>query len=462
MQFPSDRARLTRFASACRKATCGGAALRFVVVMGLFAGCVDLTPPWQGARDAGSPGGSGGELSFADVSGAGGEGGTGGSVGGEAGSPDVSTLGGADGVGFGGAGGSHGNPDVASSVPDAPGAVDLNAQVGSETGGPNDDVAAGTDGQVAQDVLLVGTGGGGGGGSSRDASSGGRAAGGTRGGAGGASLGGAGGAGGAGGSRTGGTTSAGGRGGAGGATSVDGGGVCGNYVGKDAGAGLTEGLIAWYPCESAAGTSGTWLKDSSSGHGNDATLVTGTGGSLGYSFAPGEVGNALDLVVANKGYVTLPAGMLASACEATIATWVWVNSNSQAWQRIFDFGKDSTVYMFLTAKAGGSNVLRFGITVAGNNNEQRVDGPAALSTGSWNHVAVVLGPSGGSLFLNGEQVGSNSEMTLRPADLGNLLDCYIGRSQFPGDPYFDGRIDEFRIYDRALSPTEIKALYSGS
>jgi hypothetical protein len=78
-------------------------------------------------------------------------------------------------------------------------------------------------------------------------------------------------------------------------------------------------------------------------------------------------------------------------------------------------------------------------------------------------VAVVLGPAGGFLYVNGTQVASNPAMTLRPADLGNPPNLYIGRSQFPADPYFDGRIDSFRIHDRALSADEIIAVrdYTG-
>ena len=50
-------------------------------------------------------------------------------------------------------------------------------------------------------------------------------------------------------------------------------------------------------------------------------------------------------------------------------------------------------------------------------------------------------------------------MTLTPADLGTIDYAYIGRSQFSVDPYFDGAIDDFRVYNRALSATEIQALY---
>jgi hypothetical protein len=150
--------------------------------------------------------------------------------------------------------------------------------------------------------------------------------------------------------------------------------------------------------------------------------------------------------------------LLTNACEATVAVWVYLN-NTADWQRVFDFGKDTNVYMFLAPQSGSTHGLRFGITINGNTAEQGLNGTAALPAGSWNHVAVVLGPSGGTLYVNGAQVVANSALTLRPADLGNLPNYYIGRSEFP-DPYLDGNIDEFRVYDRALSPTEIQGLYT--
>lgn len=236
---------------------------------------------------------------------------------------------------------------------------------------------------------------------------------------------------------------------------------CSSQAGIDASGDLTEGLVAWYRCESAAGPSGTVLPDSS-GHGNDGTLVTGAGGSPGYSFAPGKVGNALDLTEANKGYAALPAGLLANACEATIATWVYINSDSNAWARIWDFGNGTNAYMFLTRITNVDQLARFGITVGGSAHEELIKGQTAVPFRKWTHVAVVLDASGGTLYFDGAVAGTNSSMTLRPADLGSTANNYIGRSQFSIDPYLEGSVDEFRIYNRALSPDEIQALANGS
>jgi hypothetical protein len=435
------------------------------------ASCVNLTPPWQqgqpqdsgdvalasggtpvpgsGGIDGGGAGGSGGLADVgpgngeaAAAGGAGGAG-TGGAIDGSQMGDDVPAAGGAGGsldVGAPGTevaatGGTGGTVD-SGTMDDVPPDVPIGGAGGSVVDAPKDtpaDGKGGTGGATTAKGGTTGTGGAGTGGKT---------------GTGGAGTGGAG----TGGAGTGGA-------GTGGATSADAGPLCTGYVGKDAG--VLQGLVAYYPCESATGS----LLPDQSGNVKNATLFTGTGGTGGYTFAAGKVGNALDLISASKGYATLPAGLLANACEATIATWVWVNT-AVDWQRIFDFGKDvtaPTVYMFLTPQNGTTKKLRFAISITGNGTgEQIIDGTAALPTAAWHHVAVVLGPSGGILFLDGVQVGSNSAMTLRPKDLPSPPNYYLGRSQFAPDPYFDGNIDEFRVYDRALSPAEITTLANGT
>jgi hypothetical protein len=50
-------------------------------------------------------------------------------------------------------------------------------------------------------------------------------------------------------------------------------------------------------------------------------------------------------------------------------------------------------------------------------------------------------------------------MTLRPSSLGNTNRNWLGRSQYTGDAYLDGQIDQFQIYNRALSSSEVLALF---
>jgi hypothetical protein len=73
------------------------------------------------------------------------------------------------------------------------------------------------------------------------------------------------------------------------------------------------------------------------------------------------------------------------------------------------------------------------------------------------HVAVTLSGRNATLYVNGAVSGSNADMFLAPFRLGATTRNWIGRSQYP-DPYFNGKIDDFRIYRGALSATAVAAL----
>jgi DUF1680 family protein len=177
---------------------------------------------------------------------------------------------------------------------------------------------------------------------------------------------------------------------------------------------------------------------------------------------PGRSGNALRLNGPSKAqYVTLPQEAVNQLADFTMAAWVNLGS-AQDWARLFDFGRDTTVNMFLTPRAGVTgNVPRFAITVGGSGEEQRISGTAALPAGQWVHLAVTLAGPVGTLYVDGQPAGSNTAMTLNPASLGNPGNRWIGRSQY-GDPYLDAAVDEFHIFARALSQAELQALMGGT
>jgi hypothetical protein len=225
---------------------------------------------------------------------------------------------------------------------------------------------------------------------------------------------------------------------------------------------LATGLLAYYPCESATGTK---LPDMSN-NGNDATLsATGS-----YSFGSGQIGRALTLLKSNSGYVSMPPAMFRGRSQITIAAWVKVVT-AVNWQRVFDIGVNANLqsnplnvtntisYMNFVPQDYTGTEAALAITNTGCVNEQRLT-TSALTAGSWKHVAIVLSGSAGTLYVDAGTPIVSTSMTLRPADLGTIDYAFIGRSQFSVDPYFDGAIDELRVYDRALSAEEVRALYS--
>jgi hypothetical protein len=157
-------------------------------------------------------------------------------------------------------------------------------------------------------------------------------------------------------------------------------------------------------------------------------------------------------------YVSLPPGVLRGVSDFTVATWVNL-ATVGTWSRVFDFGTGQQVNMFLTPRSG-DGTLRFSITNAGGGAEQRIDGTAPLTTG-WTHVAVTKSGNTGTLYVDGEPVGSNPSLTLSPADLngGETPNNWIGRSQYP-DPLLNGAVDDFRLYRRALPADELRSVMS--
>ncbi len=345
------------------------------------------------------------------------------------------------------------------------------------TGGPGTGGSVGTGGVVATGGGMAsgGTGGPGTGG----ASTGGRGTGGasTGGvGAGGASTGGMGtggastggmGTGGAstGGSGTGGASTGGmGTGGA----STGGRGTGGASTGGSGTGGATDpDLVLWYKFDETTGTAAD-----SSGNGRTGTPTgIGSGGSATFSTTNRVPPGSLNLTSTSAtvgGYVVVPAGLnaMGATTAITISTWVQVRT-ARGWQRVFDFGNGSTPtssYAFLTTShaASSPNSPRFAISTTGNTTEQVINmsTPAVLASG-WHHLAVVLGAGStytGTLYIDKVAVGTNAAMTIRPSALGATTQNWIGRSQYAGDPLFDGYIDDFRIYRRALTAAEITAL----
>lgn len=186
----------------------------------------------------------------------------------------------------------------------------------------------------------------------------------------------------------------------------------------------------------------------SSGNGNHATTIGLP------SFVAGEYGSALNLSGTGQ-YAMVPAGIMASVTNFTMAAWVYWNGGG-AWQRVFDFGNDTTQYMFLTPSSG-SGTLRFAISTNGSApGAEQILETAPLPVGQWRHVAVTRSGNTAHLYTNGVLVASGT-ISIAPANFNPALN-YLGVSQYPADPFFNGRMDEIFIFNYALSSTEITRL----
>jgi len=153
-------------------------------------------------------------------------------------------------------------------------------------------------------------------------------------------------------------------------------------------------------------------------------------------------------------YIQLPY-TVASHDALTISCWVYYRGGN-TWQRLFDFGNGTDQYLFLTTNCG--NGPRFAIRNGGE--EQRVNAGTTLGSNRWHHLAVTLEEGKACLYVNGVLKGTNENLSIKPSDIRPTLN-YIGRSQFAADPLMRAYVDDFVVYNYALSAEEVQALTDG-
>ena len=171
------------------------------------------------------------------------------------------------------------------------------------------------------------------------------------------------------------------------------------------------------------------------------------------------------LVLDGSSAVELPADVLDEDLESvTIEAWFQDDATGNNWSRLFDFGAtdggNGGNAIFCVPQQYGN--IRFTVATNGlpswQTGEDVVSAPA--QPGEEIHVACVWdGPASEiKIYVNGELIESaGTEMDITAVAREN---SYIGDSSYPGDPYFTGNIDEFRIYNTALTDDEVLASFN--
>jgi fibronectin type 3 domain-containing protein len=195
------------------------------------------------------------------------------------------------------------------------------------------------------------------------------------------------------------------------------------------------GLVAAYGFDETGGSTAA----DSSGTGNTGSI------SGAVSSASGKFGRALsfdgvnDIVsVADSNSLDLTTGMTLEA---------WVNPQGADWRTVLLKERPSGLAYALYASTDTgrpSAEVRTATTA-----ETR--GPAALPSG-WSHLATTYDGATLRLYVNGTQVSSQARSGSIEVGTGLLR---IGGNLVWGE-YFNGLIDELRIYNRALTATEIQ------
>jgi PKD repeat protein len=203
-----------------------------------------------------------------------------------------------------------------------------------------------------------------------------------------------------------------------------------------------DSLVASYAFDEGTGNT---IVDAS-GNGNNGTLTGGVWTNAGrfgkaLSFGAGSIVTIAD------------SASLDVTTAVTLEAWVNPSTASTSWRNVLiktagDPGSANPCYV-LQGTTGGSGFPSAYISPASGN----VVGASALPVNTWSHIAATYDGAQIKFYVNGTQVASRAQ-TGAITTSGDALT--IGGNAFSGSNW-DGLIDEVRIYNRALTQSEISA-----
>lgn len=182
------------------------------------------------------------------------------------------------------------------------------------------------------------------------------------------------------------------------------------------------------------------------------TGLSGQAGDLALKLPGGAIGS-------NSAHLQIAPNVLnSSSTDVTISAWLkWQADDACSWP--MSLGRSTTQYVFFTPSCGNTAIG----AVKSGSTERRATHTAKMDRDRWVHVAVVL--KGGqtiSQYLDGVKVAENTTTFNASVATGtSALSGYLGKS-FYSDPFFTGEIDDFVVYDQALTGEQVLASATAS
>ncbi|MEN6578236.1 MAG: sugar-binding protein [Phycisphaerales bacterium] len=213
------------------------------------------------------------------------------------------------------------------------------------------------------------------------------------------------------------------------------------------GTGELARLVAWWKLDEKEGRTAA----DSSGNGYDATVQGNpdwqpSGGKVGGAIALGGDGDFLDND--DESAFDFMGGV-------TVAAWIKVSAFDKPWQAIVTKGDTA----WRIQRNNETSTLEFacsGLNVASGSQYGSLYGTRDIRQGEWHHAAGVYDGKRMFLYVDGE-IDASQEASGVIGQNDSALQ--IGSNTEMGDRFFNGLIDDVRVYNYGLSEAQVKELY---
>lgn len=222
----------------------------------------------------------------------------------------------------------------------------------------------------------------------------------------------------------------------------------------DATSSLSSGLVGFWPLTDGTGAT---AKDITS-NANDGT------GSGGYSFGATTKGYAAEFDGVD-GKFDLGSGTDLARNQTAMSCSAWIAADNAASNSGFIFYESNSLNVLQTRF--GLRINTGAVQCVGRDDDAdsftifaASDSSKITANDTWYHIVAVFDPTGGGckVYRNGVDVTTTSDNTGDGFPNTASLTASIGASETTS--YYDGHIQNVRIYNRALSATEVATLYN--
>ena len=173
-----------------------------------------------------------------------------------------------------------------------------------------------------------------------------------------------------------------------------------------------------------------------------------------------RLGNSsLNLQASYSEFLTIPTIQTLGTDGISFSLWVSTDGTQEGSQ-IMELGNGYNNNNILMYISNGN--LYFGINNGNSSNTISHDSMIAtkILDGNWRNIVVLIATDGTwTFYVNGQFV--KTVAGVYPADVPRYIN-YLGKSSLKMDPYFNGYIDDFRVYRTVLTTTEIAEIYNST